>query len=569
MDLDNIQTTSFAASNIRLIEPSDSDLIEAKASLDNLKSLLPDDINPNDEPALLFVAGNLAVAGMINLNDDGVDIETSIRTHKKFEKQQINIEHSRKTVVGYIIKAGLSEIGSDRILTEEEARNLNSPFNICVVIAFWKAVNKDLCNYIVEASNPSNPKYKDLSLSFEMGFGKEKYYIIALPPEDEEIAHAVKIITPENEDFELWASHLKANKGDGLDPYGSGNRVYRLMPPDVVPLGGGVVEQPAAAVKGLTVIDEIPSENLPKPEDEESDEKDEEDEDEEKEDDESESFIKPDFSNIRAELNRFIQIADKFVAASIIYKKTGVSKSQLINPSNMKQAELNALKEKAGKASTQEEMQEVVASVPSIVEAILQESERLHKESQDNKILAEKLSQEKTEALAAAETVKTEIEALKAKLAELQNAQIASAAQAAFDARMGVIDETFEFDDEEKGYIVQEIRDLDDEAFAKWMDKSKKLMKEKTKAAKKEKMDKMKEKKDEMCAALAAKGITLPSKDTEYSIEEVIASALANPISTPIHNEIVARQSLAEKAKAAFSDMTIGGKNLSEIKAKE
>ena len=107
------------AGSVRVVDPTPETLKEAKASLSELKTLLPAGINPHEEPALLFVAGNLAVAGMVNLNDDGIDCETGLEIYKRFEKQQINLEHDRKQVRGYIIHAGLSEFGTDRVITED------------------------------------------------------------------------------------------------------------------------------------------------------------------------------------------------------------------------------------------------------------------------------------------------------------------------------------------------------------------------------------------------------------------------------------------------------------------
>lgn len=584
MDLDNYDVTTFAASRLRAFEPSDEEVAEVKASITNLKSLLPPDINPEDEPALLFVAGDLAVAGMVNLNDDGLDIVTARRVYPKFEKQQINIEHSRKTIVGYIIKAGLSEIGTDRILTEEEAALLNGPFNIAVVIAIWRAVSKDLCEDLIKASNPSHSEYQSVSLSFEMAFGKKDFYICVLPADTKEIAKAVRIITPIDPDFEAYAKALRSYGGSGLAPDNSGNRVYRLMPPEVVPLGGGIVEVPAAAVKGLTVIDKavnptpvvITAEKECGSDEEEDDEDDENKEEQEKDEEENEDEDGEDVdesddiaaTNIRQNAYIIFDRYEKIAAARIILPKTCVSTSQLINNSNMNKAEIEALKEKATKVASVAEAQEVFASAVSIVDLILKESEERHQKALQSEALAAEQQKLKAEAIASAEAVKAELATLKTQLAEIQAAQAQAAAEAAFNDRMTLIDETFEFDDEEKAYVVAEVKDLDDETFAKWMEKSKKMMKEKTKAAKKAKGEMMK-KKDDVCAALAAKGIKF---DTEaFSIEEVIASALANPTSTPLHNQAPeAKGSLKELAKAAFADgMTIGGKKLTEINVKK
>lgn len=550
---------SIFATQVHAIEATDENRNEAKASLAQLRNLLPANINPEEEPALLFVAGNLAVAGYINLNDDGMDIDTALDTYKKFERQQINVEHDRKSVVGYIVHAGLSELGTDKIITEEEARASGKPFNIAVVIALWRAVSKDLCDYIEQASLPTSPQFNQLSLSFEVGF--EDYYIASMPAGEIEIAKAQVLVKPDEQSFGKYDGCLRANKGSGFDPDDSNKKVYRIIKGGVVPLGGGIVTMPAAFVKGLTAIteqNEAPAQVLEVPI-------------EQPVIDEAEALQKQLEAEQAAEMQRLLDSAKETIVAfvsslnekyqSLIKtQKTSVSSFTSINSSNMKQ-DIQSLKDRLSKVTKVEELSEVVASTSPILDAIVAESERQEAARKEAEAQSAKIEEAKAQALATAEELKKELDVVKSELAQIKAAQAAAAAEEAFQARMVTIDEVFDLADDERAEIVADVKDLSDEAFAKWMDKSKKLMKEKMKAYKMEKAKEMKASQDATVAKLAEKGVKVKVTDSGLDVEEIIASAHQNPVSTPAGTVIQPSQNdLKSLAAAAMKGMTFGGK---------
>lgn len=223
---------------------------EARASIDRLKELLPADIDPATHPTLLYIVGNLFVGGTLNLNGDAVTIEDTLRMYRAFEGQQINVEHNRASVVGYIVRAGLSEFGTDRLLTDEEARNANKPVNVAIVVALWKVVDKELVQYIIESALPGASTKDDLSLSFEVGF--DEYSIIVMPKGVIDLAQAKKTITPEESDYPTWSKRLRVNKGSGVTR--EGDVVGRVLCWPIIPMGGGIVAQPAGAVKGIVPV---------------------------------------------------------------------------------------------------------------------------------------------------------------------------------------------------------------------------------------------------------------------------------------------------------------------------
>lgn len=551
--MDTKYKTIFAG-QFRAIEPSEETRNEVKASLTELRQLLPTHINPEEEPALLFVAGNLAVAGYINLNDDGLDIETALKVYKKFEKQQINLEHDRKSVVGYIVHAGLSELGTDRVITEEEARSSGKPFNIAIVFALWRVVNRELCAYIEQISNPSHPEFNALSLSFEMGF--EGYRVVGLPKGNPEISAAQLVVKPDDKEYEKVSAALRANGGSGISPDDNNLRLFRIIDEDVIPLGGGVVTVPAAAVQGLVAIKSqvaVNEEDMPeededeeeseKPEsqeennhDEDNHEKEHTEEDEEDDDDDAESESKRQLAaalqQTKDVVAAFLEHVDK---KSVKHEKIRVSPITLTNLSNMNK-DIQALKERLTKVANVEELKEVVASASPIIDAIVAESERQENARKEAETQAARIEETKQQALAAADELRKELEAVRAELGAIKQAQAAAAAEQAFNERMSTIDATFELNDEERGFIVAEVRDLDNEAFAKWMEKSKKLMKEKMKDEKKKHAEEAKASVDALLSKLTEKGVKAKLTDAGIEIEEVIASAVKTEVSTPVHN---------------------------------
>lgn len=550
--MDHLFKTTFAA-QIRVLQPTKDDIQETQASLNDLRSLLPPDIVPEDDPDLLFIAANLAVAGVVNLNDDGLDISTALDIYKRFEKKQVNIEHNRDHIVGYILRSALSELETDRIITEDEAEESNKPFNIATVAVLWKIKAKELCNYLVEASNPLHPDYKSLSLSFEMGFND--YSVVSLPIDTIDISKATRTVTPVDKDYELYNTFLRANKGDGFDPKDKGNRLYRLMPQSVIPLGQGIVTYPAAAVKGIVAITHSPIPVVP-------------DYAADTEEDVNKNQVAS-IQETRDILSAFCQVLEKKTSNDIIHLKIRVLKDIERFTKSMNNKDLEQIKTKISKADKLEDIKEAVAGLSPIVDAITTESERLVAQNQELQNQATKAAQAKEESLAAYEKLRGEFHIVKQQLEQVEASRVAAQAKEMFNERMAKIDEVFDLSDDDRAEIVADVKDLDEPGFDKWMIKAKKLMKEKTKSFKKDKADKDKQKNDEMCAALAAKGITVKFDESSLDFKEIIASAQNDVVSAPILNVVEPMLNLAEQAKAAFADsITFAGKKISEIKKK-
>lgn len=561
-DLNLPYKTIFAA-QIRAIEPSDTDVKEAKASLSDLKALLPAGIDPDENPQLLYIAANLYVAGMVNMNDDGVDIETSLAAYKGFEKQQLNIEHDRKRIAGYILHAGLSEFGTDRLIDENEARASGKPFNVCVVAALWRVANRELCDFLDEASNPVHPDYKALSLSFEVGYSS--YNVGIIDSKDRVIADAKRIVRPEDPDYEVMSKRLRSLGGSGKMGADSDEGVYQILAGSFMPLGGGIVSMPAAAVKGIVAItqpfESQPNENANPVEDDKGQQKEESLRVAQQE--------QQDYADLRSRISGLIGLFENSSLSRIISSETRVSPitSPTINQSNMKS--LQEIKEKMASVQTVEDAKQAVASILEIAEALTKASEKMSNDLETEKNRSAEIERNRAEAQAANEELKKSFEAVQTEIATLKAAQVAAAAEVAFNERMASIDEVFELTNEDRVFIVEEIKDLTEESFAKWLDKNTKVIrKEKTKAHRASVASEKQKRVDEMVAALKSKGVSVTIDENDL-IKEVIASAQANNVSPGIHNSIEVSKNLKDLVSEEFADnVSIGGKKISQFKKK-
>lgn len=234
-------------------------------------------------------------------------------------------------------------------------------------------------------------------------------------------------------------------------------------------------------------------------------------------------------------------------------------------------------------ATSIEDMKAAVAGFSPIVDEIIKKSEELAAEREVEKTKLAVIERAKTDAEAASAALKTQLAEVQSTLTALQAAQAAFQAETKFNERMTALDDTFELSDEERGLLVDEVKTLDDETFAKWMGKNKMLMKEKTKEykkAEKEKADAKKAKKaakkdvvdddddDEDAETDEEKLQEEKAKKAKAAIASVIASATTNvePAVVSPAPDVAATASLKEQYQKAFAQgLTIGNRTIEEI----
>jgi hypothetical protein len=235
------------ASNIRCLVNDERDHFLAKASLDSLKSIIPDEVK--DQSDLLAIAFNICTPNLGNKNGDMIDNNTAIQMYKGFINRPINIEHERVASIGHIVSASFSEFSGDfalgagsKIIEASTIKDKKEPFNIALSAVLYRLYNKQVIDEIEASANPNSDKYLAYSASWELAFDT---YVLAVGSqyltECDIITDPVKI--------EEMSKYLIGEGGTGKTP--EGRPIFRLISGDILPLGMGITESPAAFVAGI------------------------------------------------------------------------------------------------------------------------------------------------------------------------------------------------------------------------------------------------------------------------------------------------------------------------------
>lgn len=233
------------SSVIKPVVSEEKDRLLAIASMQELSTFVPNiDIARNID--LLPVAFDACVVNRGNKNGDLIDTDTALATYKTFIHKFIDTEHNRQKVIGVILTASLTEFGTNRILREEDVRGKDNPFNITLGGVLWKAVNGDLCDLVEESNDPTSEHYMKVSASWELGFSGFK--VIELAQGSKNLSEGVVVHDPEF--IQNVQKYLKCFGGSGVK---DGKSYYRMPNENVIAMGIGLTEKPAAEVQGVAV----------------------------------------------------------------------------------------------------------------------------------------------------------------------------------------------------------------------------------------------------------------------------------------------------------------------------
>ena len=457
----NLKYTSIFSSTVRPVVSEEKDKFLSLASMVDLEKFVPE-IDTEKEVDLLPVAFNAFVANRANKNGDVIDTETAVRIKDSFINKPINIEHNRDKILGTILTTGYSEFGTDKPLTEEEVKASNAPFNVTLGGIVWRIVNPELANYIEDSADPTSDNYMKVSASWELGFAD--YQILAVEGEEKNTENA-EIIKDESAMANV-KEYLKAFGGKGK--LNDGRSVYRQVINEVLPLGIGLTENPAADVEGLA--SKI-------------------------------TFVK------KAELTPTQEDAASEKTISQVVE-TDVNQNN--KGRNMK---LNSIKD-----ITEESLKELSASVISdfIEEQLKEASEKFNEEKTETET-ALKAAKDDFEKLSAEHSdVKEQLEKLSSSIAELEKEKAERIAFDKFNERMASLDEAYNLSDEDRQVIASQIKDLDEEAFTKYLNDMQVLLSSRVKS---DEAPEEVEVEVEQAEATAS---------TETSVEEVVEEALDN-----------------------------------------
>ena len=373
----------------------------ATASINQLKKFLPTHVNLDVNKDLLGVAFDAFVVNRGNKNGHIIGNDVALAMIPNFINKPFNIEHNRKTIVGFCTGYGFSAFGSSTPLTLEEIQNTTDPFNVVLSGFVWKVANPEFAAELVESSDPSSGKYLSVSASWELGFNE---FNIAQGSKN---LNEATIIEDEEQLLEMKDS-LKVFGGSGISA--SGSPVYLNLQGNVLPLGIGFTNNPAAEVKGVIVRDE-------------------------------DSDYKAD-----ANLN------------DINNKKSVHSNTEDVK-NNMQINKLEDITDEAIKEISANAVREFISN--KIAE---------HAKDWSAKLNEKETSLEA--AVAEATALKTDLESIKSEVAAMQSAIKANEIAANFQRRMSLIDEEFNLTDADREIIAEDLNAIEnDEAFTKWYNK--------------------------------------------------------------------------------------------------
>ena len=239
----------------RQLKPNQDNI--AKASISNLKSLLPADYDQH--PDLLPWAANVCVVNLANANGDMMTSEVALAVYKRFANKYLNLEHDPDTCFGHITNVALTkyspnyEEGEGSEIIQESDIQANQPFNIAVAGYIYKHVAKNVVSALIDCNDPDNEDYLMPSLSWEVAFEDFSVMVGSETPDGSEIYE-------DSDSIAKYAPLLKGNRGSGETS--EGKKVTRVIKfaklmsgiPDffsVTPMGAGAVAHPAANVRGI------------------------------------------------------------------------------------------------------------------------------------------------------------------------------------------------------------------------------------------------------------------------------------------------------------------------------
>tara|TARA_Y100001938_G_scaffold150527_1_gene241880 strand:- start:3914 stop:5548 length:1635 start_codon:yes stop_codon:yes gene_type:complete len=439
-------TTKFLQPIIASADIDQENIKISKASLEDLKSLIPSSVELDKNIDLVGVAFNAAVVNKFNRNHDGISTDTALAVKDYFVHKPTNIEHKKQRIVGHIVSAGFSGYGNNELLSPEELTGTSDPFNISLGAVVYRMVDRRFAELLNKSVDPDSPMHNQVSASWEIGFND---YQIAVGSEN---LSEAEIVTDEKQIEEL-SQYLKAS--DGRGEMDDGTIVRRLVVGNVYPLGIGFTANPAADVEGVVVSEQNNQLNMSDRRDLSATLS-----------DEAQEILK----NILNFKNNISQSEKNTV------KSERESNSSIMNTNQLVQEIKSVLDEKLSseKMSKDTFAEESVASISSIInEAIREKNEEYKQQLVSEKEEKAKIEAQHQELTASVEEMKQKLEAAEEKIRQFEDEKQHEESLARFNARMEAVEQDYELSEADLKIVASEVKELTeaDEAFASYQEK--------------------------------------------------------------------------------------------------
>lgn len=434
------------ASLVKGNKSSDSKLsVAALDELNPLRVLAPSDEEIKSNPDLLYIVFNGAVTSLVNLNHDCLDNDTAVAISKAFINKYIDLEHTRTICVGSIVNSGFSTFKDNQIVSPESVSGNYDPHNMSFCGVLWKTVDHSLSEMVEDSNEKDSWMYRKVSASWEIGFNEYK-----IVRGSRNLNQAEIISDPKEVD--RLSKYLVCEGGSGFDD--TNTEVYRLISGTVVPLGMGLVRNPAAAVNGVSVI-EVELEG-----------QDDEEETTEEFETPEDTFANPDMKESKCSDDDKQKLAELIKTNEILantIQKFSQERKNIVKARNiMKFKDTESLLEAL-------EVSEASAVTPQMIrqhfEATIDQAAKEYKALEQVKASKE---QELNDALEAARNSATELAALANEIKVLKDEAEASKKLSVFQDRMAELAEKYEFNADVQKVIAKQIRDLDEDQYASW-----------------------------------------------------------------------------------------------------
>jgi hypothetical protein len=439
-------TTKFLQPIIASADIDQENIKISKASLEDLKNLIPRSVELDKNIDLVGVAFNAAVVNKFNKNHDGISTDTALAVKDYFVHKPTNIEHKKQRIVGHIVSAGFSGYGTNELLDPSELEGSTDPFNISLGAVVYRMVDKRFAQLLNNSVDPNSPLHNQVSASWEIGFND---YQIAVGSEN---LSEAEIVTDEKQIEEL-SQYLKAS--DGRGQMDDGTIVRRLVVGNVYPLGIGFTANPAADVEGVVVSEENDELKV-------SDRRD----------------LSATLSDQAQEILKNILNFKNNISQSEknTVKSERESNSSIMNTNQLVQEIKSVLDEKLSseKMSKDTFAEESVASISSIInEAIREKNEEYKQQLVSEKEEKAKIEAQHQELTASVEEMKQKLEAAEDKIRQFEDEKQHQESLARFNARMEAVEQDYELSEADLKIVASEVKELTetDEAFASYQEK--------------------------------------------------------------------------------------------------
>jgi hypothetical protein len=481
----------------------------SQASLDSLKPLIPQNIDLDRNIDLLGVAFNAAVVNKFNKNGDGIDSEAAVAIKDFFIHKPTNIEHDRDRIVGHIVSAGFSRYDdSSELISDDEALITEGAYNIALAAVVYKTASKEFTDLVMNSTDPESDYYQTVSTSWEVGFND---YVISVGGDD---LHESTIVSDPQE-IKAYSPYLKSLGGKGA--LKDGRKVNRLIVGEIYPLGIGFTSNPAADVKGLVTQQGEP---------------------------------KAATSSRNEPIDELITKSKKTSHSSqenVLNKETNnntiMDKDTIINEFRA------ALDEKLG---NQDFSEESVASISKVfIEAIREKGEQYVADLDKAKAEKEEAVQAQNSLQEKMGEVEQQLQSTQEKLSALEQENTARESEVRFNARMEMLNEIYDLDEEDSKIVASELTDLDEteESFAGYQEKLAKVWKHKNKefiAAEQKAFE-------DRVAAEVAKRLETVEAATEEKTEVEVEVAQASEI----QEEVEATEETSDEVSEALDSLEV------------